>query len=381
MPTTPMKSSVALTALSACPVCGQRLSSTDFVCTECGAILAVRAARAYAPSTADRVKSRLIGVYHRGFSALTSAVPKLLQGRRRSFHVVVALLAAVILVVAIAGILGRPNSRVDSGSRNLPERPETGRAAIAARQGQPQRPEEPPQTAVPSKSSQIRAAYGGSAALGMVGATVLAALLCIFAVKSERRRRQDGSAGQAGHVRAGHMIHAASVGAAFCFGLAVALAIVLITQSRAVSPLPMPAVVEGEHVNQWRRETSTPKERLSGLDARLASLESTRPGEGARQQPSRTAAIDRAQRDAAVTAAGRRAPRNEAVGGHESAAVPSAPAATQLEASVKPPAADILRARGVRAYPTVADRVLDDVWRDWESVRRSIRDLFPRASR
>ena len=367
MPTTPMKSPVAVTALSACPVCRHRLSPTDFVCTECGAILAVRAARAYAPSTADRVKSRLIGVYHRGFSALTSAVPKLLQGRRRSLHVVAALLATVILVVAIAGLFGRPNSRVDSGPRNLPERPETGRAGVAARQGQPQSPEEPPQAVVPSKLSQTRAAYGGSAGLGMVGATVLASLLCVFAVRSERRRRQDGSAGQAGHVRAGHMIHAASVAAAFCFGLAVALAIVLMTQSRAVSPLPTPAVVEGEHLS---------------VRARLASLESTRPGEGqARQQPSRTTAIDRAQQDAAGTAAGRRAPRSEAVGGHESKPVSSAPAATQLEASVKPPAADILRARGVRADATVADRVWNDVQRDWESVRRSIRDLFPRGSR
>jgi hypothetical protein len=366
-----MRTRIAPAAASACPVCGHRLSPTDFVCTECGAVLALRAAHGCGPSTADRAKSRFIAVCHRGFSTLRSAIPKVVPGQHRWFYVVVALLATALIGAAVAGIFNRPDSAVDRGPSRNRERLEAQRAALPDRQSQFHRQEERRQSAVPPKAYQTRSSFVGSTALGMIGAGVVAALLCVVAVKSQRRRRDDQSA----DVRARRMTHAVSVAAAFSFGLAVALAVVHLTESRVVQPLPALAIGEGEHVDQWRREASTLKERLGLLDARLASLESTRAGDGqVRQQPARIAAIDHLPRNASRPAA----PPSGAVSAQESNDVSNASVPADYEASVKPATADVLRPPRVPAGPTVADRVWNDVLRDWQHVRRTIRDLFPR---
>jgi hypothetical protein len=375
-----------MTTASICPVCGQRLSS-GFVCSECGAIPSLRGVRASGPSAAASVTSRFIDICRRGFSALTSAVSKLLPEDRRWAYGVVALLATAILVAAVAGIFGGPNSTADRRPRSNRERAEAAPAAVLDRQSQSQRSEERRWTAEPLEVSQARSPYAGSTALGMIAAIIGAALLCAFAVASARRRRQHRSADDSEPLGTRRMTYASAVAAAFCFGLASALAVILIAQSRTVLPLPAFAVIPREHTDPWRREASTLKERLSVLDARLASLEATRTGEGsARQQPTRTAAIDDVQREAPQSGPGRGARRSEAVGRQEGAAVSNAPVPpAHLEASVKPPIADVLRpplrpAR-VREGLTVGDRVWNDILSDWDNVKRSIRDLFPRDYR
>jgi predicted RNA-binding Zn-ribbon protein involved in translation (DUF1610 family) len=367
-----MKNPTALAAASACPVCGQQLSSADFACAQCGAIMALRAVRARGLSTADRVKARVLAVCHRGFSTLRSTVPKLVPGHRRWFYVVVAVLATTLIAAAGAEMFGRRDSAAHIAPSNNRELPAAERAPVLERR----------QTAGPLEANRTRAPLIASTGLGMIGATVLAALLCAVAVNSERRRRHDRSADTAGHVRARRMTQSASVAAAFCFGLAVALAVVLITESRLIRPLPAVAIGEGERVDQWRREASTLKERLSVLDARLASLESTRAGDGqVRQQPARTAAVDHLQRDASRTPPERPARPSDAVAGQESNDVSNASVLANYEASVKPPTADVLRSQRAPAAVPVTDRIWNDILRDWEHVRRTIRDLFSRDRR
>jgi hypothetical protein len=359
-----MKTLIAPAAASACPVCRHGLSSSDFVCTECGAVPALRRADGSDPSTADRVKSRFIAVYHRGSSTFRSALPKLVRGDRRWSYVVVALLATALFGVAVAGLVNRRDSVVDRGPSRNREPLQVQRPALPDRQGQVHRQEERRQSAGPPKANQTRSSSAGSTVVGMIGAGVAAVLLGAVAVKSQRRRRDDQSADNPERVRARRLAQAASIAAAFFFGLAVALAVVLSTASRVVQPLPAHSIVEAERVEQWRREASTLKERLSVLDSRLASLESTRTSEvPVRQQPGR-------------------APRpSDAVAGEESRDNSNASAPAHYDASLKPPTADILRSPQMPAGPTVAGRVWSDIRRDWEQVRRSIRGVLSSDSR
>lgn len=341
-----MKNPIAMGPASGCPVCGQRLSATQSVCAECGAILALRDVRAPGTSTAERVQACVLSVGRR-LSTLASASSTVVHGSRRRASVIVALLATMITVAAVVESFHRPRPMLDPGRRTQVELPEAKRAAALDRSNDSRRPADGARAAGPSKTDRTPSPVLGSTALGMISASVVAALLCAFALTSHRRRHHHRSIDDPGLVRARRMTQAAGVGAAFCFGLAVALAAVMVT-SRVVEPPSALATVQGGG-DQWRGEASTLKERLSVLDARQASLEARRAEGQAGPQPARTAAID-----------------------------PDLLAHAGTTASL--PMSDVLRPPRVAGGPgqSVGDRVWNDILRDLERVRRTVRDWFPR---
>jgi hypothetical protein len=166
------------------------------------------------------------------------------------------------------------------------------------------------------------------------------------------------------------MTQATAIGAAFCLGLAVALLVVVSMGSPAVEPSAALATMEPPHDDLWRRETSTLSHRLSALDARLASLESTRPASSARPEGGPS-----------PTTVSKGAPRSvEAVGEPETGGTgfPAAPADDHVGTSIS--AADVLRPPRVAAT-SLRDRVWGDIVRDWERVKRTVGELFPRDAR
>ena len=233
--------------------------------------------------------------------------------------------------------------------------------------------------AEPPKTDLTPSSMVGSTALGMLGVSVLALLLCGFAVRSKARWPNDSAVDDPAGVRARRMTYAAAVGAAFCFGLAVASAVVLLTESHVVEPPPALAIVEAQRVDQWRHEASTLKERLSVLDARLASLEATRAADGeARQQSTRTALIDRVERDRARTAPGPARRPGSALDDQERHAISAPYVLADSTASAKLTTADVLRPPRVPEGQSVGDRVWNDIVRDWERLRRTVLDWLPR---
>jgi len=355
-----------ITAASACPVCGQRLASSDQICNECGAVLALRLTRARRPTT---VKSRFAAGVHRQFAEISR-----LGRDRGGYYIVAALLVTLLTAAAIAGVFARRGA-VEIAPRA--ERSETKRSTVLDDQRQLERRVATTRAAGASPQA-TRSPRDGWTTAGMVAAAVVGAVLWAVAVTSARRRRHDRTDDTPAWIASGHMTHAAYVGAAFCCGLAVALAVVLAMESPVAQPPAAFATVEGERVDQWRLERSTLSERLSVLDARLASLESTRAGErAARQQPT----SPRLELDSSRTTESGRAAR--AVGAADeparsAAASPAVPANEAASTTIT--AADVLRSPRV-ATATLADRVWDDIARDWERLRRSVRELLPRDTR
>jgi hypothetical protein len=197
----------------------------------------------------------------------------------------------------------------------------------------------------------------------MISATVLGALLCAVSVKAARRR----------------LTQAASAGAAFCFGLAAALAVVLVGESRVALPPAELATVQGERVHQRRDGASTPSERPSVLDARLVSPESTHARKGEAQQ--RPTFIDGLQRDPSwTTRRGGVARPDGGIAEQDRDATSNSAAPPYDQANAKPPTADVLRSPRVAAA-SLGERVWSDVARDWERVKRTVRNLFPREVR
>jgi predicted nucleic acid-binding Zn ribbon protein len=354
-------------AASICPVCGQRLASSDPVCEECGAILALRMTRVRRSTT---VKSRFTAVVHRQFAAVLRFVRD-----RRGYYIVAALLATALTVAAIAGVFARRNA-IEIAPRA--ERSEVKRPAGLDNQRPLERRDTPTRETGSSTAHATRSPGGGWTTLGIFAAVVLGAALGAVSVTSARRRRHQRAADTPAWIASGRMIQAASVGAAFCFGLAVALAVVLAMESRVAQPPAALATVEGARADQWRRETSTLSDRLSVLDARLASLESTRAGERAgRQQPT----SPRVERDPSPTPESARAARPvDATAEPERSATSSAAVPAHDEGSATISGADVLRPPRV-AMASLRDRVWDDIARDWERLRRRVRDLFPRDAR
>jgi hypothetical protein len=371
----PMKNQFAIASAFVCPVCGQHLASTDPVCTECGAILALRAPRAREVYATDRVKSRLLDVWYRGISALTVAISTLMHHRRRLYVIVALVVATMIAIMAVAGLFSRFRRPAEIAARETRQHVEVRREPAPERQSQLPRAAERVGSVT---TSRTRPSAASSMALGMLGAAVLAALLGAVAVNDERRRRRAAPASEVVAMRLRRRTQAAAVAAAFCFGLAVALAVVLATQPAVVLPLPARATVERERVDQWQREASTLKERLSSLDARLSSLESTRGGEGtAGQQPARTAGADRVARSGP-----KRGDRPAGtIAEQEANAVSAAPLPPPYAASTRSSTADVLRSPRVASEGNLGERVWIDIQRDWERVRRSVRDLIPGESR
>jgi predicted nucleic acid-binding Zn ribbon protein len=362
-----MKSPVPTTAASACPVCGQRLASSDQICNECGAILAVRLTRARRPTT---VKSRFTAVVHRQFAAVSR-----LGRDRGGYYIVAALIATLLAAAVIAGVFGR-RSAVEIAPRA--ERSEAKRSTVLDDQRQLERRNATTHAAGASTTRATRSPRGGWTTPGMFAAVVLGAVLGAVAVTSARRRRHHLAGDTPAWIASGRMTQAAYVGAAFSFGLAVALAVVLAMESPVVAHPPAAfATVEGERVDQWRRETSTLSERLRVLDARLASLESTRAGDrAALQQPTRP----RLDRDSRPSESGRAARPVDATDEPERSTTSSPAVPAHEEASTTISAADVLRPPRV-ARASLGDRVWDDIVRDWERLRRSVRELLPRDTR
>lgn len=339
-------------ATSVCPVCGQRLSSSESVCTECGAILALRMAHPLGASPVEAVTSR--------FTALSRALHD-----RRGFYMILALLLTALSFAALAGILSPRSSTVEIRT----ERSDGNRVAglddhKGPRGGQP-------------GIHATRSPLGGSTALGMISATVLGALLCAVSVQSARRHHHARFAEKPRWVGARRLTQAASVGAAFCFGLAAALAVVLVGESRVALPPAALATVQGERIHQWRDGASTPSERPSVLDARLASPESTHARKGeAQQRPTRPPSVDGLQRvPSGTTGRGGVARPNGGIAEQERDAIWNSAAPPYDQANAKPPTADVLRQPPVAAA-SLGERVWDDVARDWERVRRTVRNLF-----
>lgn len=333
---------------SACPVCGQRLSSSDPVCSECGAILALRMTHERRPTT---VKSRFTAIVHRRFIEVSAFFRN-----RLGFYIIMAVLVTV-LGVAMAGVFAaRPPVETVPRADRPEAKPQAGDGG--QRQVERQVDTAPPTGTVTTHGT--RSPRGGWTIVGMFAAAALGALLWALSATLARRRRHDRAAGTPASIASGRIIQAASGGAAFCFGLAVALAVVLTMESRVAQPTAALATVERE-----RHETSTLSERLSVLDARLASLESRRAGERtAREQPGPA----RAARSVDTVAE----PESSASLG------PAVP--THDEASTPISTADILRSPRV-ATATLGDRVWDDIVRDWERLTRSVRELFARDAR
>ena len=342
--------------VSGCPVCGQGLSYSDSVCDECGAILALRMARGRRPTG---LRSHLTAV-HRRFAAVSRFFRD-----RHGFYIVTALLTTALTAAVIAGVFAR-RSAVEIAPRA--ERSEANRSAV----DRPQRLDRR-QATVPAAGSsaphETRPPRGWTS-LGMVAAAVLGTLFSAVAVSSGRRRRHDRAAETRAWSASTRMTQAAAIGAAFCLGLAVALLVVVSMGSPAVEPSAALATMEPQHDDPWRRETSTLSHRLSALDARLASLESTRPASSARPEggPSRATASKGGPRSV------------EVVGEPESSGTwfSAAPADDHVGTSVS--AADVLRPPRVAAA-SLRDRVWEDIVRDWEHVKRTVRELLPRDAR
>lgn len=338
-------------ATSVCPVCGQRLLSSDSVCTECGAILALRMAHPLGASRVESVTSR--------FTALSRAFRD-----RRGFYIILALLLTALSFAVLAGIFAPRSSTVEIASRT--ERSDGKRVASIDHQRRLDRPEDRGPRGGQPQIYGTGSPLGGSTALGMISATVLGALLCAVSVKAARRR----------------LTQAASAGAAFCFGLAAALAVVLVGESRVALPPAELATVQGERVHQRRDGASTPSERPSVLDARLVSPESTHARKGeAQQRPTRPASIDGLQRDPSwTTGRGGVARPDGGSAEQDRDAISNSAAPPYDQANAKPPTADVLRSPRVAAG-SLGERVWSDVARDWERVRRTVRNLFPRELR
>src|SRR5688572_2213846 len=120
-----MKNSLLVAATaSACPVCGQRLSSSNPVCSECGAILALRMTRERRPTT---VKSRFTCVVHRQFAAVSTFL------RHRAGLYIIMAVVATALAASTAGVLAARRA-VETAPRV--ERSEAKRSAVDGGQRQ-----------------------------------------------------------------------------------------------------------------------------------------------------------------------------------------------------------------------------------------------------
>jgi hypothetical protein len=178
-----------------------------------------------------------------------------------------------------------------------------------------------------------------------VAATALGAVVGTIAVVSRRRRA----------LRRSWIVNGGAVAAAFCFGLGVALLVVATVERQRMFASAVPTTGDGQSADAWRREASTLKEALTVIDARLSSLESTHPAGETPTRPQPVRSRDPVERD-------------------ESRAVTMVSTPPRDEGAVKPATADILRPPRVAAT-NLGERVWGDIVRDWERVKRTVRDL------
>jgi hypothetical protein len=309
-----------------------------------------------------RLQSRSIAVRRR-----FAAVSRFFRDRR-GFYIVTALLATALTATVMAGVFARPKA-VEIIPRT--ERSEAKPPAVDGRE-QPDRRHTMAPTTGSSAMHETRAARRWTTP-GMFAAAGLGVLFSAIAVNSRRRPRPDRGTVTPTWITSTRMTQAAAIGAAFCLGLTVALLVVVVMESPPVQPSAALATTEPQRDDRWRRETSTLTERLSALDARLASLESTRATAVA--EPPRTSPAS-----SPTTASEGARGSLEVVGEPEGSGTwfPAVPARDGAGASMS--TADVLRPPRVAAA-SLGDRVWEDIVGDWERFRRTVRELFPRDAR
>ena len=313
-----------------CPVCGQRLASTAAACSECGAIRALRVpdvarrrlAAAVGPHVdvarrrvAEAVRPHVDRLYGRAHSVVSAALTTLAQ-RRRTGLAVAALVVTLAMFAALAAALFSPRNISGPSVATT-----TGEARSTSR---PAPVKQAPSAAEPSPRNSPAPPAISSAPVGLqnplalaVAATTIGAIVGVVAVVSRRQRAW----------RLSWIVKGAAVVTAFCFGLAAALLVVATLERQRLFASAVPLPVDKQPTDARLREVSTGKEALTVVDARLSL-----------------------SRD-------------------NVAANPPT-----VDTAAKPPTADILRPP--RVAPThLSARVWGDIARDWERVKRTVRDF------
>lgn len=319
------RSARMMAGVAVCPVCGQRLGSTEAACSECGAILALRmpdvARRRLAPSVtphvdvarrrlAEAVSPHVDRLSVRARSIVTAALTMLARRRRTGLAVAALVITLATVAVLMAAVFS---------PRNISVRPTA-----------PSRP----------------------VALALA-ATAIGAIVGTVAVVSRRR----------GALRLAWLVNGGAVVAAFCFGLGVALLVVAALERQRMFASAVPTAGDGQSAGAWRREASTLKEARTVVDARLSS-ESTHPAGDKATRPESVRSRYPAERDDA-----RGVPTIATPASDDVAVRPS-----MADTATKVPMADILRPPRVAATG-LGERVWGDIVRDWERVKRTARDL------
>jgi hypothetical protein len=303
-------------AVAACPVCGERLASTKSACSECGAVLALRLADAARRRLPEAVRPHVEHLYGRTRSIVSAARTALVERRRVAGAVAALVVTIAMFAVLVAVILGPGNTPLRRSVVTTGELRPSNRTA-------PETPPPSPPRASPRHASAPPATDRSSLGLGnpialAVGVMALGAMFGTIGVVTRRRRTP----------RRPWIVSSAAVAAAFCCGVAAALIVVAAVDQQRLFASAVPAAGDARFVDALRRERSTLKDALTMLtgehdEERAVATTSTSPAE-----------------DAASTS----------------------------------PTADILRPPRVAAT-TLGDRVWSDILRDWERVKRTVREL------
>jgi cytoskeletal protein RodZ len=319
----------------ACPVCGRRLLPTEAACSECGAVLALRVpdgarrrlAAAVRPHVdvarrrlAAAVTPRVDRLYGRMRSIVTAALTTLAQRRRTGLAVAALVITLAMFAVLVAAVFSPRNIAAPGLATTTGESRATTRTQPAP-QPSAVEPSRAPSAAPPAIP---RPAVGLDTPMTLaMAATAIGAVVGTIAVVSRRRRA----------LRLSWIVNSAAVAAAFCFGLAVALLVVATVERQRMFASAVPTVGGGQSPAAWQREASTrPRDPVERDESRAVTMISTSPPE-----------------EAAATV-------------------------STAETAARPSTADVLRPPRVAAV-NLSERVWDDIVRDWERVKRTVRDL------
>lgn len=303
-------------AVAACPVCGERLASTKSACSECGAVLALRLADAARRRLPEAVRPHVEHLYGRTRSIASAARTALVERRRVAGAVAALVVTIAMFAVLVTVILGPGNTPLRRSVVTTGELRPSNRTAPETQPPSPPRAS-PRHASAPPATDRSSLGLGNPIALA-VGVMALGAMFGTIGVVTRRRRTP----------RRPWIVSSAAVAAAFCCGVAAALIVVAAVDQQRLFASAVPAAGDPQSVDAWRRERSTLKDALTMLtgehdEERAVATTSTSPAE-----------------DAASTS----------------------------------PTADILRPPRVAAT-TLGDRVWSDILRDWERVKRTVREL------
>lgn len=303
-------------AVAACPVCGERLASTKSACSECGAVLALRLADAARRRLPEAVRPHVEHLYGRTRSIASAARTALVERRRVAGAVAALVVTIAMFAVLVAVILGPGNTPLRRSVVTTGELRPSNRTAPETQPPSPPRAS-PRHASAPPATDRSSLGLGNPIALA-VGVMALGAMFGTIGVVTRRRRTP----------RRPWIVSSAAVAAAFCCGVAAALIVVAAVDQQRLFASAVPAAGDPRFVDALRRERSTLKDALTMLtgehdEERAVATTSTSPAE-----------------DAASTS----------------------------------PTADILRPPRVAAT-TLGDRVWSDILRDWERVKRTVREL------